>query len=132
MMKQEQLPDGSILRWAFNIADDGYKAGLYRGDFQVFSGLLGTEQQVFAWAHGKGGEALRRAEAGVVVPAQWFEPGACVPVTPDTVALLMRALRMRNQDAERYRKLREYHVDCYIASGKGEDLDRAIDAWRKP
>lgn len=33
------------------------------------------------------------------------------------------------KDAARYRLLRQHTVDCYIASGRTEDLDASIDAW---
>lgn len=51
-------------------------------------------------------------------------------------ALEREALAAENKalraDAERYRLLRQYGVDSYIANGKMESLDDAIDSWRTP
>lgn len=45
----------------------------------------------------------------------------------DTIAAEVKALRV---DAERYRWLREYDVDSYLAIGKREVLDAQIDEGR--
>jgi hypothetical protein len=49
-------------------------------------------------------------------------------VTPELILSLLERLEKAEADAKRYRWLRQYTVDSYLARGKLEALDAEIDA----
>lgn len=53
------------------------------------------------------------------------ERGVFPPLTVNEMQQLLYAWK----DAQRYRLLRKYIVDSYIACGSGERLDAEIDDW---
>ncbi len=51
---------------------------------------------------------------------------------PDRIARLLDRLEAAERDAARYRWLRTFNVDSYMARGMLNDLDAAIDAAMHP
>jgi hypothetical protein len=49
---------------------------------------VSTEDAIAAWNT----RPAQASEAAILIPSEWLEPGAVVPVTPETVGLLLRAL----------------------------------------
>jgi hypothetical protein len=65
-------------------------------------------------------EQVREA---VLVPSEWLKPGAVVPVTPETVGLLLRALQSATPAEPVPAQAMQIALDNWLRNGGGQYFD---------